>query len=144
MSTSEPSGASTIAIDPALGEILRDQTLLILEIKAGSFEEARELPPDELEALASTFRDAFVVLDTIGWLPEQQTETVLVTITAAHLAQLEHMRADLGIGVFDRLDTRHELDSPEGRAEVDEQIEADRVTADGLWQILRACSRGAE
>jgi hypothetical protein len=73
MSTSEPSGASSVAIDLALGEILRDQTLLILEINAGSFEEARELPPGELLALASTFRDAFVVLDTIGWLPEQLT-----------------------------------------------------------------------
>lgn len=64
-----------------------------------------------------------------------------MTLAAAHVTRLEGLRADLGIGVFDRLDTRQELGSPEERAEVDEQIEADRVTAEGLWKILRACDR---
>lgn len=140
MSSSEPTGASSVAIDPALGEILRDQTLLILELTSGEFEDARDLPPAELLALAATFRDAFVVLDTIGWLPGQQTDTVQVTITAGHVAQLGRLRADLGIGIFDHLDTRRDLDRPEQWAEVDRQIEADRVTADGLLQILRAYS----
>jgi hypothetical protein len=130
-----------VAIDPALGAILRDQTLAILEFAGGAFEGARELPPDELLALASTFRDAFVVLDAIGWLAERQTEMVQVTITAAHVARLEQLRADLGLRVFDRLAARHESTSPDERAAVDDQIEADRATAEGLLEILRACDR---
>jgi len=141
MSTSEPIGASSVAIDVALGAILRDQTLLILELASGEFEDARDLPPSELLALATTFRDAIAVLDAVGWLPKQQTDTVRVTITAAHAARLERLRAELGIGIFDRLGARQEMADPQERAEVDEQIEADRLVADGLLQILRACNR---
>ena len=141
MSTSEPTGASTVAIDPSLGAVLRDQTLFVLELTSGAFEDARELPPTELLELATTFRDAFVVLDAIGWLPEQQTDTVQATITARHRAWLERLRADLGIGIFDRLDNRDGLGTPGERAEADAQIEADRVTAHGLWQILLSSSR---
>jgi hypothetical protein len=141
MSTSEPTGARSVAIDPALGEILRDQTLLVLALTSGEFENARDLPPTKLLALARTFRDAFAVLDTIGWLPAQQTQTMQVTITAGHAAQLQRLRADLGIGIVDHLDTRRDLDRPEQWAEVDRQIEPERATADGLLQILRAWSR---
>ncbi len=141
MSSFESAGARSVAIDPALGETLRDQTLLVLELISGELENARDLPPFELLALVATFRDAFAVLDAIGWLPAQQTETVQVPITAGHVAQLGRLRADLGIGICDHLDTRRDLDRPEQWAEVDRQIEDDRATADGLLQILRAWSR---
>lgn len=140
MSTSEPTGASSVAIDRALCEILRDQTLLVLVLTSGEFEDARDLPPSELLALAATFRDAFAVLDAIGWLPEQQTATVQVTISAGHVAQLRRLHADLGIGIFDHLDTRQEGATPEERAAAEQEIEAARVTAYGLLQILWACS----
>ena len=51
MSSLEPAGARSVAIDPALGEILRDQTLLVLALVSGEFEDARNLPPAELLAL---------------------------------------------------------------------------------------------
>jgi hypothetical protein len=133
-------GASSVAIDPALCEILRDQTLLVLVLTSGEFEDACDLPPSELLALAATFRDAFAVLDAIGWVPEPQTETVQVTIAAGHVAQLRRLHADLGIGIFDHLDTRQKGATPEERAVAEHEIEADRVTAGGLVQILRACS----
>jgi hypothetical protein len=52
-------------IDPALCEILRGQSLLVLVLNSGGFEVAQHLPPSELLALATTFRDAFVVLDAM-------------------------------------------------------------------------------
>jgi phosphopantothenoylcysteine synthetase/decarboxylase len=89
-------------------------------------------------ALATTFRDAFAILDVIGWLPTPQTIAVEVEITPSHLAQLEHRRVDLEQSISEQLDGRQGLAEPDDIVQADEFIEADRVAADGLLRILRA------
>ena len=122
-------------------QILRNQTLLVLVLTCVKLEDAHDLPPSELLALAATLRDAFAVLDAIGWLPEQQTETAQVTFTAGHVAQMRRLHTDLGIGIFDHLDTRQEGATPEERAAAEQEIEADRVTLTGCCRLAVAAGQ---
>jgi hypothetical protein len=128
-----------VTVDPGLREILRSQTLLVLEFNHHPFEDVRDLEPSELLGLASIFRDALAVLDTIGWLPTEQTATAGVAITPGHLAQLRRLRADVAMTILDRLDSREALTEPDDIAEADEAIAADRLTAHGLLQLLQSC-----
>jgi hypothetical protein len=127
-----------VAVDAALREVLRSQSLLVLEFNHEPLEDIRDLPPVELLRTASIFRDAIAVLDTIGWLPSNQTATMEVVLTAGHLAQLDRLRADLALSIRESLDSRESLTEPEDITRFDQAIAADRLTADRLLQILRA------
>jgi hypothetical protein len=127
-----------VTVDAELREVLRSQTLLVVEFGHEPFEQLRDLQPAELLALATTFRDAFAILDVIGWLPAPQTIAVEVEITPSHLAQLEHRRVDLEQSIREQLDGRQGLTEPDDIDQADEFIEADRVVADALLRILRA------
>lgn len=127
-----------VTVDAELREVLRSQTLMVLEFGHEPFEQLRDLQPAELLALATTFRDAFAILDVIGWLPTPQTIAVEVKITPSHLAQLEHRRVDLEQSIREQLDTRQRLTDADDITRADEFIQADRRTADGLLRILRA------
>jgi hypothetical protein len=128
-----------VTVDQGLREVLRSQTLLVLEFNHHPFEQVRDLEAVDLLATASIFRDAIAVLDSIGWLPTAQTATVEVAITPGHLAQLDRRRADVAMTILDRLDSREDLTEPDDIAEADEAIAADRRTAHGLLQLIRAC-----
>ena len=127
-----------VTVDAELREVLRSQTLMVLEFGHEPFEELRDLQPAELLALATTFRDAFAILDVIGWLATPQTIAVDVEITPSHLAQLEHRRVDLEQSIGEQLDGRQGLTDADDITRADEFIQADRLTADGLRRILRA------
>ena len=124
-----------VTVDAELREVLRSQTLMVLEFGHEPFEQLCDLEPAEVLALATTFRDVFAILDVIGWLPTPQTIAVDVEITPSHLAQLEHRRVDLEQSICEQLDARQGLADDIARA--DEFIQADRLTADGLLRILR-------
>ncbi len=62
---------------------------------------------------ASIFRDAIGVLDTIGWLPTEDTAPIEVAITAGHIAQLQRLRGDLARAILDQLDDRATLTDPD-------------------------------
>jgi hypothetical protein len=127
-----------VTVDAELREVLRSQTLMVLEFGHELFEQLRDLQPAELLALATTFRDAFAILDVIGWLPVPQTIAVEVEITPSHLAQLEHRHVDLEQSIREQLDARQGLIDPDDITRADEFIQADRLTADGLLRLLRA------
>ena len=127
-----------VTVDAELREVLRSQTLMVLEFGHEPFEQLRDLQPAEVLALATTFRDAFAILDVIGWLPTPQTIAVEVEITPSHLARLEHQRADVAQSILEQLDDRQGLTDPDDIAHVDAAIQADRRTVQGLLQILRA------
>jgi hypothetical protein len=143
--------ARVVAVDPGLREVLRSQTLVVLEFNHEPLEDVWKLDPAELLAVGSIFRDAIAVLDTIGWLPSEQTVTIEVAITPGHLAQLERVRVDLAMSILDSLDDRADLTEPDDTAKPedvirfekavaahDETITAYRLTVQGLLQILRA------
>jgi hypothetical protein len=128
-----------VAIDAGLREVLRAQSLLVLAFNHHRFEDVCDLEPAMLLGAASIFRDAMVVLDTIGWLATGQTATVEIAITPGHLAQLQRLRSDVATRILDRLDSREDLTDPDDLAEADEAIAADRLTAHGLLQLLLSC-----
>jgi hypothetical protein len=130
--------ASVLTIDPELVDVLRLQTLLVLEFNHEPFEEVRDLAPSELLGVASIFRDAIAVLDTIGWLPSDQTKAMDLTITPGHFAQLEQRRAEIAMTILDRLGSREGLTEPDDIAEAEEAICVDRHQADVLLRLLRA------
>jgi hypothetical protein len=133
-------GSRVVTLNAELRDVLRYQTLMVLEFAHNPFEEVRALQPAELLAVAATFRDAFAVLDVIGWLPTPQTAPVEVAITRRHFTQLKQRRADVATSILDRLDSREDLTNPDEIAEADAAIQADRRTAHALLRILRAAS----
>lgn len=131
-------GPRVLTISPEHVEVLRSQSLLVLELNHEPLEDIRDLRPSALLELASIFRDAIGVLDTIGWLNGKQPATVEVAITAGHIAQLERLRDDLANAILDRLDSRAELTDPDDIAQANAAISADRLIAHGLLQLIQA------
>jgi hypothetical protein len=131
-------GPRILTISPELVEVLRSQSLRVLEFNHEPLEDIRDLQPSALMELASIFRDAISVLDTIGWLNLEEPAPVDVALTAGHITQLGRLRDDLALAILDQLDSRAELTDPADIAQADATIEADRRTTHGLLQILQA------
>jgi hypothetical protein len=94
MSTAQRNDACLIAVDPSLGEILRHQTLVVLEAHHHYFEDLLDLSPQAQHALSVIYRDAFVVLDALGWSPDPDATTIDVPLTAGHIIQLRRRLQD--------------------------------------------------
>jgi hypothetical protein len=137
MSNSQRNEARTITVDPSLAEVLRLQSLLVLEFNHEPFEDVRDLAPGELLALASVWRDAIAVLDTVGWLPAPRTTTIDVVVTAGHVDQLRRLRDDESTAILDCLDLRDGLTAVDRLADVDADIRGWRLAVRGLDDLLR-------
>jgi hypothetical protein len=104
MSTQQPNSACLVSVDPSTADILRRQTLIILEANHYYFEDILEFGPEAQHALSVIYRDAFAVLDAIGWRrPEPPPATVDVPFTAGFVEQLRQRRYDLGHTNIDRV-----------------------------------------
>jgi hypothetical protein len=107
MSTQQPNSACLVSVDPSTADILRRQTLVILEANHYYFEEILEFGPEAQHALSVIYRDAFAVLDAIGWRPpDDPPPTVDVPFTAGFVEQLRQRRYDLGHTNIDRVQQR--------------------------------------
>jgi hypothetical protein len=137
MSSSQRNEARMITVDPSLAEVLRVQTLLVLEFNHEPFEDVREVAPSELLALASVWRDAIGVLDTVGWLPSVGTTAIDVVVTVGHVAQLRRLRDDESTAILDCLDVRDGLTAVDRLADVDAGIRGWRLAVRGLDALLR-------
>ncbi|WCB91577.1 hypothetical protein DSM104299_00248 [Baekduia alba] len=90
-------------------------------------------------AAASIFRDAFAVLDAIGWLPGvHDAAPARVMATAGYLVRLEQQRVGVALSILDNLDVRDEATDPDEIARIDQRIRQARVAVHGLWQVLHA------
>jgi hypothetical protein len=127
MSTAQRNDACLISVDPSTADILRRQTLLILEANHYYFEDLLEFGPEAQHALSVIYRDVFAVLDAIGWRrPELPPATVDVPFTAGFVEQLRQRCSDLGHANIDRV-SQEIWDS--------ELVDRDRkaaITLDGL------------
>ncbi|WP_445148043.1 hypothetical protein [Baekduia sp. Peel2402] len=104
MSTQQPNSACLVSVDPSTADILRRQTLIILEANHYYFEEILEFGPEAQHALSVIYRDAFAVLDAIGWRRGKEPAcTVDVPFTAGFAEQLRQRRYDLGHTNIDRV-----------------------------------------
>jgi hypothetical protein len=136
MSTPEPSPATIITIEPWLADVLRRQTLVTQKVNHHAFARLRDLAPDEQFALAGIYRDAFAVMEAIGWEPDADCGPVEVPLTAGHIEQLYRRRYDLGAINFDRLDALADAPTPEAAAVLRADIEADRLAAQALDRLF--------
>jgi hypothetical protein len=103
MSTAQRNDACLVSVDPSTADILRRQTLVVLEANHYYFEEILEFGPEAQYALSVIYRDAFAVLDAIGWAPDPEPHTVEVPLSPGHVEQLRHRRHELAHTNIDRL-----------------------------------------
>jgi hypothetical protein len=120
MSTQQRNDACLISIGPEQADVLRHQTLVVLEANHYYFEDLLEFGPEAQHALSVIYRDAFAVLDAIGWAPDPEPRTIEVPLTVGHVEQLRRRRYELAHANIDRLpapdqpiptETRRELDT---------------------------------
>jgi hypothetical protein len=103
MSTPQRNSACVVAVDPSTADVLRHETLVVLEANHYYFEEILEFGPEAQHALSVIYRDAFAVLDAIGWRRPEDPVTVEVEFTAGFIEQLHRRRFDLGHTNIDRV-----------------------------------------
>ena len=106
MSSEQRNDVCVVVVDREVGEVVREQTVATLEANHHLFEEVERFGPDAQRALAAIYRDAFAVLDAIGWDPEEVAarDTVSVPLTAGHVDQLARRRHELGHANVDRVE----------------------------------------
>jgi hypothetical protein len=141
VSTFQRTDVSHVPVDPSTIDVLRRQSLIVLEANHDLFEDLLDYGPEAQHALSLIYRDAFAVLDAIGWATDAPAEPVDVPLTARHVEQLHRRRHDLGRANLDRLDVRDELTDPDELAEIDAEITADRLAAQALDRLFSAWAR---
>jgi hypothetical protein len=103
MSIQQRNDVCLISIGPEQADVLRHQTLVVLEANHYYFEDLLDFGPEAQHALSVIYRDAFAVLDAIGWGPDPDAGTVEVPLTCGHIEQLRHRRYELAHSNLDRL-----------------------------------------
>jgi hypothetical protein len=137
MSTAQRNDAHLIPVDLQLGDILRTQTLAVLVFNHHYFDDLLDFGPEAQHALSIIYRDAFAVLDALGWHPNPNaTPTNVPPLTAGHVDQLRRCRYDLGMTNLDRLDDRDAATNPDVIAEIDAEIRANRIAAQRLERLI--------
>jgi hypothetical protein len=135
MSTQQRNHACPIAVDPSLGDILRRETLVVLEDHHHYFEDFSEFSAEAQHALSVIFRDGFAVLDALGW-PDPHQGTIEVPLTAGHIDRLRRRRYDLGMANLDRLDLLDATTDTEEAVVIRPQIDTDRIAAQSLDRLF--------
>ena len=138
MSTTQRNDARTLVVSRQHAEVLREQTLIILEANAGAFEDISLMDPIAVETAATVLRDAFTILDTLGWTADEAGAdgAITVTVSAGHIDQLRLRRADLAMAIVDDLEVRDEMTTTQEIEEIDTEIQRFRHAAYHLWEIL--------
>ncbi|HET6506261.1 MAG TPA: hypothetical protein VFG42_05700 [Baekduia sp.] len=104
MSTQQRNRACVVRVDPSTADVLRTQTLVVLEANHYFFEEILEFGPEAQHALSVIYRDAFAVLDAIGWSPTPAAGSIDVPLTDGHIDQLRRCSYDLRVTNINRSD----------------------------------------
>jgi hypothetical protein len=137
VSTQQRSRVSTIVVDSQTASVLRRQTLIVLEANHHHFEELLEFGAEAQYALSVIYRDAFAVLDALGWPAAAAADagTASVPLTDGHVDQLRRRRHDLGATNIDRLDG---IEDAAAIAAIRPQLDADRSAAQTLDRVFAA------
>jgi hypothetical protein len=83
------------------------------------FEDLLDFGPEAQFALSVIYRDAFAVLDAIGWAPDPDAGTVEVPLSAGHIEQLRRRHHELAHANLDRLPAPDQPVSAQTRRELD-------------------------
>jgi hypothetical protein len=111
-------------------DVLCRQTLVVLEANHYFFEEILEFGPKAQHALSVIYRDAFAVLDAIGWSPDPVAGPIDVPLTDGHIDQLRRCGYDLRVTNINRcnqLDAATVQEAAAVRAGIDANVAAVRI-----------------
>jgi hypothetical protein len=142
MSTQQRNSACLVRVDPFTVVVLRRQTLVVLEANHYFFEELPEFGPEAQFALSVIYRDAFAVLDAIGWGHDQAASPTDVPLTDGHIDQLCRCSYDLrvtNINRSDQLDAATDQEAAAIRADLD----ANRAAVHALDILFSAYTRAS-
>jgi hypothetical protein len=143
MSTQQRNSACLVRVDPSTVDVLRRQTLVVLEANHYFFEEILEFGPEAQHALSVIYRDAFAVLDAIGWGEDQAAGPIDVPLTAGHIDQLRRCSYDLratNINRSDQLDTASDHEAAAIRDDLAANLAAVRILDHLISDYTRASS----
>jgi hypothetical protein len=136
MSTAQRNDACLVPVDPSLADILRTQSLLVLEYNHNYFEYLRDFGPEAQFALSVLYRDAFAVLDAIGWSTDPDAGTIDVPLTDGHIEQLRRCRFHLGHANIDRSRALDAADPDDDPIAIRAAIDTDRTAAQALDHLF--------
>jgi hypothetical protein len=119
MSTQQRNDACLISVGPEQADVLRHQTLVVLEANHYYFEDLLDFGSEAQHALSVIYRDAFAVLDAIGWALDPEGGAVEVPLTSGHIEQLRRRRYELAHANLDRLPAPDQPVSAQTRRELD-------------------------
>jgi hypothetical protein len=109
MSSEQRNDVRVVTVDQAVAEAVREQSLITLEANHHYFEEITAFGAEAQRALARIYREAFAVLDAIGWETAEDAaapddDEVRVPLTPGHVEQLRARRFELGHANIDRVE----------------------------------------
>jgi hypothetical protein len=136
MSIPESRPVTMVTVEPWLADVLRRQALRTQKANHHAFAGFADLAPAEQFKLAMIYRDAFNVLEAIGWSSDPDAGPVEVPLTQEHVEQLYRRRYELGAANFDRLDALANAETPEAAAAIRAEIEADRLAGQALDRLF--------
>lgn len=135
MSITKRNDACVLTVDRRTAAVLHRQTLIVLEDNHHRFEDLLELGAEAQFALSVIFRDAFALLDALGWPVLRDDETLDIPLTFGLVEQLRRRRHDLGGANIDRLDG---VDDPAEIAALRPLLDTDRTAAQTLDRLFSA------
>lgn len=141
MSSMQRNDARLVRVDSSQRASLRRQTLEVIELEHHRFDSFAERTVAEQVATATVFRDAFDVLDAVGWQALCREASTDVSVTAHYVALLDRRRCDLALTIVDRLDARDELPTPAEIASMHADNLTDRTTLRDLAAVITAYHR---
>jgi hypothetical protein len=143
MSTQQRNSACLLSVDPSTVDVLRRQTLVVLEANHYFFEELLSFGAEAQFALSQIYRDAFAVLDAIGWTEDQAAGPIDVPLTDGHIDQLRRCSYDLratNINRSDYLDTATDDEAASIRADLAANLAAVHTLDHLISDYTRATS----
>jgi hypothetical protein len=143
MSIQQRNDPRVITVDRPTAEVLRSETLVVLESNSHHFDDVERFSAAGRRAVRAVYADAFAVLDAVGWggagadgrEAPPPPAPVAVPLTAGHMAQLRGRRRDLGHLNLDRLSPLA-AEPPDPAA-----IDATRRAAQALDRLQSAFTR---
>lgn len=131
MSIEQRNDVCVVEVDREVGDVVRTQTIVVLEANHYYFERVEDFGPEAQYALSVIYRDAFAVLDAVGWDPRiaRGDAVVGVPLTPGHVKQLRKRRFELGHRNIDRL--AHDESREDLERDRDAALTLDRLF--GMW-----------
>jgi hypothetical protein len=143
MSTPQSNPACLVSVDRYTADVLREEAKKILEFNHDPFEDLRYFEPRSQYAFSLPFRDAFAVLDAIGWARDPQADQRArpIPMTNGLVDQLYRRRCDLNATNIDRTEDLQDAMSDEKIAAIRSAIFLDRLAIKAIDRAIEEYAR---